>query len=113
MRECSRGAEIVDFAESNGVLVMVYASRACKHLGPKRFYRDGSPKMAKESGCCPDAPPDQKLIRFTPTYECSIFGKCAPFAAKIEDEQDRTQPCVGCNKFERINLESASPESAQ
>ena len=23
----------------------------CHPLGPKRFYRDGSPKLAKETGC--------------------------------------------------------------
>ena len=70
----------------------------CHHLGPKRFYRDGSPKLAKETGCCPETPSDRRPIRFTPTYECDLFGKCAPFAAQIEDDANPTRPCLSCPK---------------
>lgn len=100
---------LVDFAVRNGNSIELrLISPICQHLGAKRLYRDGTPKTAKQTGCCGGG-----VVTFTPTYECAIFGKCAPFAAKIEDDFDRTQPCQGCEKHSQNNLESASDSHSQ
>lgn len=70
----------------------------CMYVGNKRLHRDGSPKMAKAQGC-QNTPENQRPIIFTPTYDCAIFGKCAPFSAKIEDDADRTRPCYECRRY--------------
>ncbi len=98
-----------DTATRDGLIIDVHLlSPPCRHMGAKRFFKDGSPKTAKETGCCGGG-----VVTFTPTYECAIFGKCAPFAAKIEDDFDRTQPCRGCEKHSQNNLESASDSHSQ
>lgn len=98
-----------DTAERNGQIISVKLLHPpCQHMGAKRFFKDGSPKTAKQTGCCGGG-----VVTFTPTYECAIFGKCAPFAAKIEDDFDRTQPCRGCEKHSQNNLESASASHSQ
>lgn len=102
-------AYLADSIERNGRTIDVFLfNPPCQHMGVKRAFADGSPKTAKQTGCC-----DGSTITFTPTYECAIFGKCAPFAAKIEDDFDRTQPCQGCEKHSQNNLESASASHSQ
>lgn len=108
-RQRSAAPLLTDTATRDGQEISVYLfSPPCQHMGAKRFFKDGSPKTAKETGCCGGG-----VVTFTPTYECAIFGKCAPFAAKIEDDFDRTQPCRGCEKHSQNNLESASASHSQ
>lgn len=87
-------AYLADSIERNGQTIAVFLfNQPCQHMGTKRTYADGTPKTAKQTGCCGGG-----VVTFTPTYECALFGKCAPFAAKIEDDADRTKPCQGCER---------------
>ena len=100
---------LTDSATRNNQQITVHLfSPPCQHLGIKRFFKDGSPKTAKQTGCCGGG-----TVTFTPTYDCAIFGKCAPFAGQIEDEFDQTHPCPGCEKYQQKNLESTSADHPQ
>ena len=70
----------------------------CVYLGPKRFHRDGSPKMAKAQGC-KNTPENRRPVIFTPVYECAVYRRAAPFAQSIEDDFP-PHPCYGCKEYQ-------------
>ena len=92
---------IADIALHDGAEVEVLVPAPCRLVRKKMRMPDGSPRWAKEQGC-QNTPENVRPIIFTPVYECDRFGRCAPFAAKIEDEMDPTCPCRNCDHYATI-----------